>query len=397
VEVRYWAIDEEGNAVDGVLSTASVEEARAQLESKGMSILSLKPGKRIQLKTPVKFSKALPAEDQLAFFLQLNVLLGGGLPITYALEALIDGVSDALGKVVEQVLTRVESGMRFSSAVASTEVFPRITITALRIAEQTGALSVVLGRLAERLRKAEARRRELISMLAYPLAIGLVSAGLLALMMYVMVPQFVTSFSQLGGELPGPTLFLIRLTEGPWLPLLGVLTVLGFGGLWVSRHSPTTRTVLEQIRYETPVLGVLSRKSLLCRVSENLAMMLELGLPLDKALRTVREPTTGYYAMDEVLKAALVELRETGNVMTVFEESVLFPPMWLHMTAVGLETGRMPQLLNSYSSLVEAEVESDTQSLTQMIEPLMLGFMGIVVGSVVLASFLPMYSILEKL
>lgn len=397
VEVRFWAIDEDGQAVDGVLHVADMEQAKAQLESRGMSILSLKPGSRLSLISRGPVRRLLSPEDQLAFFLQLNVLTAGGVPITRSLEALSEGAGQELARVAEAVLARVEGGMRFSSAVASTEVFPRISVSALRLAEQTGALSTVLGRVAERLRRAEAKRKEMISHLAYPLSIAVVSAGLLALMLYVMVPRFVSTFGQLGGELPGPTRFLIKLTNGPWIPILGGLLVLGLGALWLTRASPTTRTLLEQLRYETPVIGALFRRNLLCRVSSDLALMLELGLPLDKALKTLREPTTGYYGMDEVLKTALVELRETGDLMSVLAESELFSSMWVHMATVGLETGRLGHMLTRFVALAEAELETDTERLSQMIEPIMLCLMGIVVGGIVLASFLPMYSILEKL
>lgn len=375
-----------------------MEEATRSLEQQGMTILELKAQSTVLPPEPQSKRPAqLRSSDQLNFFTQLEVLVESGLPITTALETVTKNSSPELTEASTEILTRVEGGHSISRAVAATERFHRVSVAMLRIAEETGQLGPVFARLASRMRSSLMRKNGVMSALAYPLAIGLVSALLVFFLLYFMLPEFTTTIAELGGELPWPTVVLLRIGEGPWLPLAAVLCLAGILGLWYTRDNPATQTLLEKLTYETPIWGSLMRKSLLVQLSSDLAMMTELGVPLEKAVKYLKEPTCGYYAMDEALDVAIVDLRATGEALPAFAAMGMFPPVWLHMVGVGLETGQLDRMLESYTEIASVEVEGETQTLIQMLEPMMLAVLGLLVGGIVLSAFLPMYSLIEKL
>ena len=398
---RYWATGEDGKAQDGVLNAPSPESARRKLEAKGMSVLSLEtddplPASSTQ-PSPIAVADLLPARERLSFFLQMSVLLKSGIPITLALDAVAENAEEALAATADAVLESVEEGHPLSEAMARTAKFDRVTLSLLRIAEKSGQLVLVYERVANRIRKLQMRRQETVAALAYPAAIAAVSALLLAALIYFMLPQFTAIFAELGGELPALTRFLLFLGNGPWIPLMFGLLVLLLVGLYATRNQASSKLLLEKLTYESPLVGPLARKSLLSRLSTDLGLMLDLGIPIDKALGQLNDPTSGYYAMDEALRVAQVELRATGELVGALAQTELFPPIWLQMVQVGFESGRLPQMLNSYARLTETEVENETDSLTQLLEPLLLGIMGLAVGAIVLSAFLPMYGLLGKL
>lgn len=395
---RYWATTTDGTAQDGVLNAASPAEARRNLTARGLTILSLETDEdAVAVAARNRVARSLSGADKLAFFLHLSVLLKSGVPITDSLEAIAEGGSEALAATSAQVLKRVEEGHPLSQAMAATGRFHRVSISLLKIAEATGRLVAVCDRLADRIRKLQLRRQETIATLAYPLAIAAVSALLLFFLIYYMLPQFTPIFAELGGELPAMTRVLVALAEGPWLPVAAGLAVLTALGLYMAREHPNSQLFLEKLLYESPLVGPLAQKALMSRLSQDLALMVDLGVPIDRALGQLNDPTTGFYAMDEALRVAQVELRATGDLVGALLQAQRFPPLWVQMVQVGFESGKLSSMLSSYARLTDTEVEQGAESLTQMLEPLLLAGMGLTVGAIVLSAFLPMYQLLEKL
>jgi type IV pilus assembly protein PilC len=389
------AIDQSGAPQDGTLEASSHADATAKLRAQGMTILALdseQPASRPLVHHP----NLLKPSDRIHFFQQLHILLQSGLAITNSLDVVAQNSSEALSEVSHDVLTNIERGTSLFHAVEATEKFGPVIVTLLKVAERTGRLAAVCGRLTERLQSAESRRRDLISALAYPCSIGLVCAILIFLLLTSMLPSFTSTFAELGGELPLPTRILLEIGEGPLLPVLAASLLLFGLGLYATRGTPGSLLLQEKLIYETPLVGPIARKALLSRISTDLAMMVDLGITLDRALLYLADPTSGYYAMDEALKYARVELRASGDLDTAFPRSDLFPGVWVQMTHVGFETGRLSRMLESYAKMADFEVENDVQRVTQLLEPFMMISMGLIVGGIVLAAFLPMYSLVGK-
>lgn len=396
---RYWCSDSQGHSRDGVVEARSPEEARRKLRGQGFQVLVLEPEGPVRPEEPQaeRPRGRLKADDRLMFHLQMSIMLRSGVPLTEAFEALAGSGSDELRHTAEEVAKRVAAGTSLSAAMGGVKQFSPVAISLVRVAERSGALTEMFARLAERLRRLLMRRRQLLSALTYPAVIALVCVLLLALLLGYMLPQFTEVFATLGGELPALTRFFINLSQGPWLPLLAALVLAAVGGLGLAYHrNEAARLLVQRLLYEAPLWGPLATRELLVRLTSDLALLVDLGVPVEESLGLLSRPSCGYYRADEALRVAQVELRATGDLNHAVAESGLFPPMLLQMVALGLETGRLGKFLADYSRLAEMEFESRLNDLLNLLEPLILALLGAGVGLVVLSAFLPMYKLLSQ-
>ncbi|MCA9793089.1 MAG: type II secretion system F family protein [Candidatus Eremiobacteraeota bacterium] len=397
---RYWASADGGQARDGVVEARSLVEARTKLSRQGLTVLVLEPEGRVEPDQPQARqyqAELLSADERMLFHLQLSTLLASGVPIVEGLEVLSRSESPALNAVVEDLCVKICKGQTMAAAMTSCGAFGPVEISLVQVAEETGSLAQMFSRLANRLRELVTRRNNLVSALAYPAVILVVCVGLLGLLVGYMLPQFTSIFATLGNDLPWLTRLVLGLTSGPWLPMAALLVLMAAVSLWYSsRRGGSGRLLLEKFLYEAPLVGPLALKALLARLGSDLALMVYLGVPLDKALGLLGRPSSGYYCMDEALRLTRVELQATGDLAQAFRQSTLFPEAFVQMVVVGLEVGRLGNFLDQYARLANLETELALDNLLGLLEPLILMILGLGVGLVVLSAFLPMYQVLSQ-
>lgn len=408
MEFQYHCTDELGEEREGLLEAVTTEAARAELERRGWRLRSLKVLPTVVMGEPMAVRArpapaALPRFDDVRlslrnlalYTMQQSTLTAAGIPYARSLRALSEGEPREVALVANRLHVLVLSGRSLSESMATMPgAFDPVYVTLIRIGERTGALPRVMQRLAEDLQRAEERRSWLVSAMAYPLFTMLVSGLMVAFIFYYMLPQFLTIFADLGGELPLMTRIVMAVADPA---ALGVLMVLvGSVIMWwlVASRTPAGQAQIEFVLYRTPVLGDLTRQALLARMARSLALMLASGLRMSQALRLLVSPTTGYHKMDEAIRELAKDMEHTGDLVGAFERCQMLPGLMVDMLKVGAQTGDMRPFLDSYAEFAEMQLQMTVQNMLALVEPITIGLLGVVVGGIVLSVFLPVYQLL---
>jgi type II secretory pathway component PulF len=342
------------------------------------------------------FDPKLGESELRDFFVQFQVLLGAGVPVVMALDSLSKSSSPRTSYVAEHLSLEIRSGHYISSAMSR---FPRsfdpLSISTVRVGEKSGRLTVSMRRLAEIYEWRLRVRRQMVEALAYPVCVLVLSLTLVLFLSGYMLPRILPLLTSLDVPLPAPTRLLLFLTQQQWIlavPLAGILLFLA-DRAW--GNEDRQESMKQWILYSSPMLGRINRTRSMSRLCSELAMLTEVGLSLFDGLRT-----QSLVAPDHRLRGALddayrrvVRGEEVGPAVQA--QSYLYPIVHSALTT-GLETGRLPRSLNAASKLLDVEADSSTERLLQTLEPLVMLILGVVVGGMLLACFLPIYSLISS-
>jgi type IV pilus assembly protein PilC len=336
--------------------------------------------------------------DVAVFSRQLATMLASGLSILRALMILAEQTeSKAFAEVIGEVKLDIEHGLSLSQAVAKhPDVFPPIYLAMVRAGETGGVLDTVMLRLANTLEKQLELRGKIKSAMTYPIAVAGIVVLILAAMLLFIVPTFESMYDDLGGTLPLPTRMLINVsglvTKTWWL--LGLLAA---GGVVLFRRWAATaegRLTFDRFKLRLPVFGPLLRKTALARFSRTLASLIHSGVPIMQSFEIVGE-TAGNAVVAEAVTKARERVRLGESISDSLSGADVMPPMVVQMIAVGEETGAVDDMLDKIADFYDREVEATVNSLTSLIEPLLMVFMGASVGGMVVALYMPMFQIIE--
>src|SRR5579884_4280033 len=305
-----------------------------------------------------------------------------------------------LKRIIREIQMEVESGQTLSKAMQKyPKVFNNLFIGLVRAGEVGGVLEESLQRLSHFLEKDMELRRKVKAALTYPCIVVIVAILIVLGLCTFIVPKFVDLFKDLGvKELPAMTQVLVDFSDflkSKWY--IGILIVVG---VWLAiKYFGTTRIgrrVIDRIKLKVPVFGKLSHKIALARFSRTLSTLLVSGVPILQAMETVAG-TIGNEIIAEAVMNARARIREGDRINDPLEKSRMFPPMVVHMISIGEESGALDQMLTKIAEFYEGEVESQLQSLTAAIEPIMIVFLGVCVGFIVIAMFLPLINVIQNL
>lgn len=409
---RYRCQDSEGKLHEGMLESASRENARATLQERGWAIQFLSHGFHTRATpaepTPVRpgiSKKAASTDAELAwslqqvslFTLQLGTLLGAGVGLVKCLDCLANTEQEHVAEVVDGLRAHLLAGERLSQAMARyPSVFDAPYRALVKLGENTGALVRVFSRLAESLRRMEAHRSRVVAALTYPVFV-LAAVGLMCLLLTMyMVPQLNHLLVQMGVELPGLTRAVIALSDPRVLVLGASLPLLVAFWLVAARHTPTGRGILERLSFESPVVGRVAVAALHIRMARSLGLMLDAGLSWTQSVELLANPTCGCEAYDHSLRRLKEEI-EAGEFREAVERCGAFSPLMIGLIVAGVETNSVHGLLNSYADLTEMELEMTLETLLHLLEPAVMLIMGGFVAVIVLAAFLPIYQLMLTL
>lgn len=337
-----------------------------------------------------------------SFTRQLATLIDAGLPLLRGLNVLRKGEKNAtLRNCLAKLAEAVEGGSTFSEALAQhPKIFSRLYVNMVRAGEAGGVLDVTLTRLADFQEKAQRIKNKVISAMVYPSVVIFVAISILTFLMIVIVPKFQEIFRDLleGEELPALTQFVIGLsnTIKNRFPVVagGIVAFVIFVKLLGKTEKG--RFLIDKIKINLPIFGPLLRKVAIARFTRTLGTLIASGVPILQALNIVRE-TAGNAVLAAAIGRVHDAVKEGERIVTPLEASGIFPPMVISMVDVGEETGALPDMLMKIADVYDDEVDNAVAALTSLLEPIMIVFLAVVVGTIVIAMFLPLIHVIGKL
>ena len=337
----------------------------------------------------------VPQKDVLVFTYQLEALIKAGVPLLQGLEMLsTQASSSAFQEVIRAVKQRVESGASLSDALQGhPTVFTPWYVSMVEAGEESGTLDNAFGRLAEHLDKVSRIRQQVQLALAYPLLVVLVGTLVLWVLLIWVIPLFATMFADWGDALPWPTAVVLavsRWLQDHWVPVLIGVVGLGLGGrLWAKTRSG--QRMIENVILRLPLLGKLWRNVAVVHVARTVGVLLGNGVPILRSLE-IAQKVSGLLRMEQALEEAKSSVREGHTLADPLERSGMFPRMVSNMVGVGESTGSLDTALEKIADLYEREVDRDVAAFTAVLEPLIIIVLGIGIGCIVVAMYLPIFS-----
>ncbi|MDY7529132.1 MULTISPECIES: type II secretion system F family protein [unclassified Cryobacterium] len=396
----YVGRDNNGKTVKGKLDAASEGAVASRLGAMGISPVSIKvsaegTGLNREINIP-GFTKGVGLKDLAIMSRQMATMIGSGLSLLRTLNILAEQTeSKPLAKILKQVRDDVETGVSISESFAKHgRDFPPIMINMVRAGETGGFLDRALESIAANFEKEVKLRGTIKSALTYPVIVLIMSLVSVLIMLIFIVPIFDDMFKGLGGGLPLPTQILVNVSHS----MIYVVPVLVVGGvafsIWWGRNKNTERVrrVKDPIMLRLPVFGSLLKKIAVARFSRNFANMIGAGVPILQALKIVGE-TSGNWVIENALVKVAESVRQGQSISAPLLAQPVFPPMVTQMIAVGEDAGSLETMLNKIADFYDQEVESSTEQLTAAIEPLMIAFLGVVIGGMVIALYMPIFSL----
>ncbi len=399
-QFEYRGTSRTGTAVSGTRVAPSREALDAVLRREQITPTRIvEKGREIAIPKP-KVAGKVSAKELAIFTRQFSVMIDAGLPLVQCLEILATQQENkAFAKALSTVRSSVESGSTLANALRQfPKIFDDLYTNMVEAGETGGILDTILQRLSGYIEKAVKLKRAVKSALIYPVAVIAIAGGVIFLLLWKVVPIFATLFAGLGVDLPLPTRIVIGLSNAVAtfaLPLIVLMVAAGYGFKWYY-GTPSGKMQIDTLILKIPVLGMLMRKISVARFTRTLGTLITSGVPMLEAL-DITARTSG----NAVVEKAILEVRkavESGRtIVDPLRETGVFPNMVTQMIGVGEQTGALDAMLQKIADFYEDEVDAAVGDLLTAMEPMMILFLGIVVGGVVISMYLPLFSLIGKL
>ncbi|HEB12427.1 MAG TPA: type II secretion system F family protein [Actinobacteria bacterium] len=393
----YKVKDRSGQIANGVIEGDSISTVVGKLRQMGYTIINVNEkaaSKNLSFKI---FKKKVKNKDITVFSRQFATMISSGLSLTKSLNILAEQTENpALAEVLIQLQKDVEAGQSFSEALATRpHVFNSLFINMVKAGETGGVLDEVLLRVAEHFEKDAVLKSKIKSAMAYPVIMFIMSMLIVFAMITFIVPVFVGMFASLGGDLPLPTRILVFASDAIrsfWYVLVGVVMAIRYAiKNW--RKTPQGKFFFDSMKLKLPVFGVLNTKLAVARFTRTFGTLVSSGVPILQGLDIVSE-TANSEVVSRAVKEARVSIKEGETIAKPLGKSAVFPPMVVQMIAVGEETGALDEMLKKIADFYDQEVSAMVEGLTSLIEPLMIGVMGFVIGGIIISLYLPMFRLI---
>jgi len=392
---RYTAKDKNSHTVIGILEGTSEAEVADILHKKELVVVSIEPAEKKILKTR---DKNIKLDDLVIFSRQLATMIDSGVPLVQSLGILAEQIENKnLRDVVISVRQDIEAGMSFYDALAKHPyVFSELFINMTKAGEASGTLNEILDRLATYLEKTAALTRKIRSALVYPAILISMAILITTGLLLKVVPIFKEIFASFGGKLPLPTQILIEtsnLLSRYFLIFVVLLIALSF---LFKRYISTEkgRYNFDAQKLKTPVIGKLFHKVALAKFSRTFSTLARSGVAILNALDIVGK-TSGNKVIEKAVLECRKSVRDGESISQHLSKSKVFPPMVCRMIGVGEQTGQLEKMLSKIADFYDEQVDAQVTGLTSMIEPIVIAFLGIVIGGIVISLFLPIFKITE--
>jgi len=402
----YEALDKGGKQVKGVIEASSDEVIVEKLHGMGYFPLKVVPHKKKMgefdvLALPVlrNIFHRVRFKHIVTFTRQLATLIDAGLPILRSLFILQEQTESVMFKqYIGQMAKNIESGASLSEAMAKhPKVFDKLYVNMVRAGEIGGVLERVLNKIAQFLEKRQALVSKVRSAMMYPVVVMVMAGLIVGYILIAIIPRFAAIFTQLGAELPAPTMMLVHasnilVNHGIWVIVGIILLIILFNKI---NKTKSGKLLFDKLKLKVPAVGELLRKIAISRFADTLATLINSGVPILQALDIVRD-TSGNEVVSRAMEKVYSSVKDGETIHEPLSESKVFPPLVIHMVAVGEETGAIDHMLTKVAEAYEREVNDTVNALTSILEPLLIVFLGVIIGTIVVALYLP-YFMLPKL
>jgi type IV pilus assembly protein PilC len=394
---KYTATNEDGKTVKGVESAASVSAAHLALLQRGIQPTEIKENKSLLQFEVTK--KAVKRKEVMHFSRQLGVFVKAGIPIMEALETLAEETKEKLlRRVLLDMITQLREGETFAHAAAAhPEAFPRYYVAVLESAELTGTLDVVLDELADYIERDVEARSAITSALIYPGIVACLAVGVVVILATFVLPKFKSFFTSLGAKLPLPTRMLLSASGfvEKWWWVIAIAVVLFAVGVTVIRRTGAGKAQIDALLLKLPVVGSLIQAAIVERICRVLSSLVTAGVDLPRAMTVTAESSNNaVYAAG--LNRVREQMMEGAGLSQPLAETGLFPAAARQMFRVGEETGTLDKQLETAAAFYHRELEIKVKHFTSLFEPMVIIFMGVVVGFVAIALVTAMYGIYKQ-
>ncbi len=382
--------DKSGKILRGEMRAGGDSMVRAMLRRQGIMVSKVK-------KRGSRGGGTITEKDIALFTRQLATMMKAGVPLLQSFDIVSKGSANAaVSKLLTDIKTEVETGSSLNQAFRKYPLyFDALFCNLVQAGEQAGILEGLLDRLASYKEKMLAIKAKIKGALFYPTAVIVVAFIVLAIIMIFVIPQFKSVFSSFGADLPGPTVIVIAMSEffvAYWWAIFGGIGGSVYGFLYMWKRSEAIQIFMDRLSLKAPIFGDMLMKSAVARWTRTLSTMFAAGVPLVEALDSVAGAAGNY-----IFKMATKQIQNevaTGNSLTVsMQNSNVFPSMVIQMVAIGEESGQLDSMLSKVADFFEQEVDDAVDSLSSLMEPMIMAILGVLIGGIVVAMYLPIFKL----
>ncbi len=408
---KYQAFDSEGTSIKDKVETVSYDEALEVIRGKGYyptSVKQLKDKSTTESITANKRKRSLSSitigkvsdKHINPFTRQLATLQNADIPIVHSLTILETQMRKGLLKnAVREIIADIQSGDTLSIAMSKhPKVFDKLYVNIINAGEISGTLDAILERLATYREKMQKLKRKIVSAMMYPTTVILASGAILSAIMMFIIPRFATMFQEMGVPLPSLTTGLISVSNFLfvyWYSIFGIPVAI-FIMIKLIGKIYKCRLIIDRLKFKIPIFGRLINKSVVSKFARTLSTLISSGVPILEALNNVRN-ITGNMAMSVAVNRIHDSIREGESIAKPLQESKICEPMVVNMVEIGEQTGELDKMLSKVADNYDNEIDSLVESLTSMLEPVIVLFLGMSVGTIVVALFLPLIKLMNSL
>ncbi len=385
-----------GRELRSTISAPNEQTAIATLLNRNLLVVSIQ--EKASRRTKIGGGK-VPLQDLVIFTRQLATMVDAGLPLVQALQALTEQTTHkVLKEVIRDVCAKVEGGDTLAQALQKhPKVFNRLYVCMVAAGERGGLLAEILGRIATYLEDTAKLRRKVKSAMMYPAIVSVVAVLISIFLLVKVVPVFREIYAGFGAKLPGPTLFIINLSafvQKYILLIIPIAAVIIWGIKFFLTKTPVGRNIWDYYRIRMPVFGPIAHKICLSRFARTMSSLIRAGVPILEVLQIVSQ-TVGNVIMEKAIKTAATDIEKGETIAGSLGKHPIFPTMIIRMISAGEQTGKVDAMLERVANFLDEEIETTLSGLTSLIEPLLIVFLGIVVGGMVICMFLPIFKMSE--
>ena len=402
---KYAARNTSGKTVEGVIEAPAQRIAAEKLRTQRLTVLTInemKAGEENALARLNPFKKGVASKDLVVFSRQLATLVSAGVPIVQGLNILGEQIqSPIFRQIINAIRTDIESGIAIADAMKRhPKAFSELYVSMIRAGETGGVLDAILERLSAYLEAAEELKGKVKGAMVYPLVVSGVATAVTLFLLIAVIPTFKNVFASFGGELPMPTRILLMISDFLRHNFLFLLAIPIGVVIGIRKWYKTEKgvAIIDGLLIRLPVIGDLLKKVAVSKFTRTLGTLIKSGVPILQALDTVAK-TSGNKVVENAIMSARESIREGEKIADPLKESGIFPPMVIQMISVGEETGNLEIMLTKIADFYDQEVDTAVKAMTSLIEPVIICVMGVVIGSIVICMFLPIFqmsSLIDK-
>lgn len=388
----YKGTDKKGNKIEGEAEGLNPDLVKAKLRQQGINVASIRKKPKPLLGGG---GGKITAADIAIFARQLATMMSSGVPLVQSFEIVANGHDNpAMQKLLTAVKTDIEAGFGLAPSLAKhPEQFDDLFVSLVEAGEASGTLETLLDKVATYKEKTEGIKKKVKKALTYPIAVTVVAFVVTAILLVFVVPQFESMFQSFGADLPAFTQMVVNMSrwmQGNWYILVGLIIGAIYGFIEAKKRFPAIGIYLDKLSLKAPVVGQITEKSIIARFARTLSTMFAAGVPLVEALESVAGATNNY-----VYTTAILTMRDeiaTGDQLNVaMQRTNLFPNMVNQMVSIGEESGSIDSMLSKVADFYEEEVDNLVDSLSSLMEPVIMAVLGVLVGGLIVAMYLPIF------